>query len=162
MKRPSLPALVQQPRALLAGLRARVGHLRGRTRADLEVLRPEVERAEVAGVGLVDCPFCAEPIRAVARKCRHFGEYLDSALRAEATRQNVLVQTTVTNHVAGPNYGKLVAGVLSVVPGLGHVYNGRFLRGVLWFGVVAGVYVLAVPAGLGLHLVCIVAAIAGA
>jgi TM2 domain-containing membrane protein YozV len=71
-----------------------------------------------------------------------------------------VVNNIVTvNH---PGYGKLVAGVLSIVPGLGHLYTKRMVRAGIWFAVVVGLYFLFVPLALFTHLVCIVAAIAGA
>lgn len=52
-----------------------------------------------------------------------------------------------------------VAGVLSVVPGLGHVYRQEIGVGLVWFViVVVGYYCLIVP-GLILHLICIWAAV---
>jgi len=53
-----------------------------------------------------------------------------------------------------PGFNPVIAALLSVVPGLGHVYKGRPGRGAAWFfGVIFG-YSLAFPLGLILHVIC--------
>jgi hypothetical protein len=51
----------------------------------------------------------------------------------------------------------LIAFALSVIPGLGHLYQGRVLRGVMWFFGVAFAYG-AGPIGYLIHLICAVSA----
>jgi len=51
----------------------------------------------------------------------------------------------------------LLAFLLSIVPGLGHVYQGRVMRGVAWFFGVIIAYG-AGPVGYLLHLICAVSA----
>jgi hypothetical protein len=55
----------------------------------------------------------------------------------------------------------LTAAILSLLPGLGHLYTGRLLVGLLWFFAVSVAY-LAQPLGAMLHLVCIANAAFGA
>ena len=47
----------------------------------------------------------------------------------------------------------VTAALLSVVPGLGHLYRGRIFAGVLWFFGVAFAYHLG-PVGFLIHLAC--------
>ena len=51
----------------------------------------------------------------------------------------------------------LFAFLLSVVPGLGHIYQGHAMRGIVWFFGVAMAYG-AGPIGYLLHLICAVSA----
>jgi hypothetical protein len=51
----------------------------------------------------------------------------------------------------------LVAFLLSIVPGLGHIYQGHVTRGIMWFFGVAIAYG-AGPIGYLLHLICAVSA----
>lgn len=51
----------------------------------------------------------------------------------------------------------MVAFLLSVIPGLGHIYQGHPMRGVLWFFGVASAYG-AGNIGYLLHLICAVSA----
>lgn len=51
----------------------------------------------------------------------------------------------------------LIAFLLSVIPGLGHIYQGQAMRGVMWFFGVAIAYG-AGPIGYLLHLICAVSA----
>jgi len=50
-----------------------------------------------------------------------------------------------------------VAFFLSIVPGLGHIYQGRVTRGIMWFFGVALAYG-AGPIGYLIHLICAVSA----
>jgi len=51
----------------------------------------------------------------------------------------------------------VIAFLLSIIPGLGHIYQGRLSRGIGWFVGVAVAY-SAGPIGFLLHLVCAVSA----
>ena len=53
-----------------------------------------------------------------------------------------------------PGFKPVLAAVLSIVPGLGHIYKGRPARGVAWFFGVAFAYSVGFPFGLLLHLIC--------
>jgi hypothetical protein len=64
--------------------------------------------------------------------------------------------------VRDPGFKPVVAFVLSVIPGLGHVYKGRVMRGAIWFLVVSFAYAIG-PIGLLMHVICAVnAALSGA
>jgi Family of unknown function (DUF6677) len=53
-----------------------------------------------------------------------------------------------------PGLGRLLPFVLSVIPGLGHVYQGHPWRGIVWFFAVMIAYAMSHPLGFLLHLVC--------
>ena len=62
------------------------------------------------------CPMCGEQILAIAKKCKHCGEYLDVSL--------VNIEKEVDKNPG-------IAAVLSVVlPGAGHMYIGRVKEGI--------------------------------
>ncbi|HEX3409638.1 MAG TPA: zinc ribbon domain-containing protein [Candidatus Binataceae bacterium] len=57
----------------------------------------------------------------------------------------------------------MVAFVLSIVPGLGHLYKSQPGRGLLWFLFVLFMHVAAAPVGWIVHLICALnAALSGA
>jgi TM2 domain-containing membrane protein YozV len=51
-------------------------------------------------------------------------------------------------------FNPIVAAALSLIPGLGHLYRGRFGRGVLWFFGVTLAYTMGPTLGLLIHLIC--------
>jgi TM2 domain-containing membrane protein YozV len=111
--------------------------------------------AESIGVGNrqehIACPYCAEPIRYGARKCRHCGEYLDDDLRRQQRR------AAYDNPLAAgakPNAG--IAAVLSLFfPGAGQIYREKIGVGIAWFVAVTIGYLMLVIPGLILHGICI-------
>ncbi|HZU38079.1 MAG TPA: YccF family protein [Gemmataceae bacterium] len=56
-----------------------------------------------------DCPFCSEPIRQSARKCKHCGEMLDPALRASHERQRA-TEPVYRMSAMPPNSQPFIAG----------------------------------------------------
>jgi hypothetical protein len=112
------------------------------------------------------CPFCAEPILAIAKKCKHCGELLDAQLRAQAlapVQVNVGVQNVPPPQALARPAGRYVspgaAAALSLMwPGMGQMYAGRIGAGVGWMlGVPAG-YILFIIPGLILHVLNIFSA----
>jgi len=93
---------------------------------------------------LKKCPFCSEAILMEAKKCKYCGEFLDSELRAS------------TKKVSQPVWNPSIAAALSLlVPGGGHIYRGKIIKGFLWLILTAVGYGFYLLPGLILHLVSI-------
>jgi TM2 domain-containing membrane protein YozV/ribosomal protein S27E len=100
----------------------------------------------------IACPYCAEPIRYGARKCRHCGEYLDDDLRRQQSRAAAYANPLAAG--AKPNAG--IAAVLSLFfPGAGQIYREKIGVGIAWFIAVTIGYICFVIPGLILHAICI-------
>ena len=55
---------------------------------------------------------------------------------------------------AGAGFSPLLALVLSIVPGVGHLYRGKPFKGILWFFGVSFAYGLLAPFGVLIHMIC--------
>jgi TM2 domain-containing membrane protein YozV len=127
-----------------------------------------VSAAEVAAAvdpgSMVECPYCAEPIRAAAKKCKHCGEMLDPTLRQAPQPVQVNVQNVNTLAPAHPRAVVVhdsrhtspgIAALLSGFwPGAGQIYTGRVGQGLLWMLGTAIAYIPFILPGLILHVVC--------
>jgi TM2 domain-containing membrane protein YozV len=51
-------------------------------------------------------------------------------------------------------YSPVLALVLSIVPGVGHLYRGKPFKGILWFFFVSIAYGMGPSLGLLIHLIC--------
>lgn len=131
------------------------------------------------------CPFCSEEVLLEAKKCKHCGEIIDITLRAAdeargaqetsryaapAAAPTIImvpqapapVVTQITNvnvGTGGKRWSPIVAMFLSlIIPGLGQMYKGQTINGLVWLVLtVAGYFFLVIP-GLILHLLCILGA----
>lgn len=133
---------------------------------------------EVKATQLVECPYCSEDIKPTAKKCKHCGEILDASLRSLQTAKppatpyppatTVVVQNTnvATSYAQPyrqhPRWDPTVAALLSFIfPGLGQIYKGQPVNGIVWMiAVFAGYFFFVLP-GLVLHLLCIIGAASG-
>jgi TM2 domain-containing membrane protein YozV len=73
-------------------------------------------------------------------------------------------QQSVTTVVTGStsNFSPAVAAILSLlIPGLGQLYKGQILNGVVWFVFVAIGYAALIVPGVILHICCILGALSG-
>jgi TM2 domain-containing membrane protein YozV len=96
-----------------------------------------------------ECPFCAEKIKADAKKCKHCGELLDPVLIKKRSKLNKTDQ----------EWSPGIAAVLSlVIPGAGQMYKGKLGSGFAWLIAVPLGYVLFIIPGVVLHIACIISA----
>ena len=96
------------------------------------------------------CPYCKEVIQRRALKCKHCGEILDEGLREERRPR------------PQQHWNPGVAAVLSFLwPGLGQIYKGQILNGIVWSMVVMVGYVCCICPGFFLHIFCIFGAASG-
>ncbi|MGD1027739.1 hypothetical protein [Candidatus Binatus soli] len=51
-------------------------------------------------------------------------------------------------------FSPILALVLSIIPGLGQIYRGKPIRGILWFFGVSLAYSAGPPLGVLIHLIC--------
>jgi TM2 domain-containing membrane protein YozV len=92
----------------------------------------------------VPCPYCREPIDRKAIKCHHCGEILDPHLKRARS------------------FSPGVAAVLSFFwPGLGQMYKGYVLAGVVWMIMTIIGYFFCILPGVVLHLINIFDAASG-
>lgn len=73
---------------------------------------------EAASQPEISCPYCGEFILAVARKCKHCGEMLDSDLRASRQEQptnQIVVQQVVQQQTAIVDYGSRKSVALAII-----------------------------------------------
>lgn len=123
------------------------------------------------------CLYCGEDILENAVKCRFCNEYLDESKRPQTGSNYPTINinqggspqpvhhTTVV-HMHGSNnrekWSKGTAAVLSfVLPGLGQMYKGQVLNGLLWLILTVLGYAAFIIPGIFLHICCIVGASSG-
>ncbi len=100
------------------------------------------------------CPYCGETIPEIATECEHCGESLKPAAPPPEPAPKLNRRAS-----AAPQKSRVVAGLLSfLIPGLGQVYKGQIVRGIVWFVAVSIGYVCLILPGLVLHFCCIVGA----
>jgi predicted RNA-binding Zn-ribbon protein involved in translation (DUF1610 family) len=129
------------------------------------------------------CRYCGEEILSTALKCKHCGEFLDGRPREPVAPQVVIhhappvqaapapnivihnnnqnVATAIAGGYMGRRWSRLVAGLLSICPGLGQAYKGQIINGAVWFALVICGYALFFFPGAVLHVCCILGAMSG-
>lgn len=116
------------------------------------------------------CPHCSEDILASAVKCKHCGEYLDGrqtqppppAAPAPAPAPAPVVVQTFVNVAPNRRWSPGTAALLSfLLPGLGQLYKGQPLNGLMWFFLTGVGYICFIIPGVILHLFCIFGAASG-
>jgi TM2 domain-containing membrane protein YozV len=102
----------------------------------------------------------------ICRRCHHqqtAAAYAPpSAPQFAPPQQSLVVQNIIHNQGATPRWSAGVAALLSFLfPGLGQLYKGQVINGLVWMVVVIIGYVCLVIPGLILHLCCIIGAASG-
>jgi len=51
-------------------------------------------------------------------------------------------------------FNPVLALILSIVPGVGHIYRGKPFKGIMWFFFVSIAYGMGPPFGILIHIIC--------
>ena len=113
-----------------------------------------------------ECRFCGETIAVSAIKCRHCNEFLDGRREMEPQPQwqpqSVVNVVTNVGGMGRQRWSPAVALLLSFfIPGLGQMYKGQVLNGIVWLVFTCIAYTMLVIPGLILHLCCVIGAATG-
>lgn len=123
-------------------------------------------------MALISCPDCGTQVSDAAAACPKCARPISHRMPAQAapapafspmTNQAQNVVVNVGNMGAPvPQWSPGVAAVLSFfIPGLGQLYKGQILNGIVWFFAVVFGYVMFIIPGLFLHLCCVIGAATG-
>ena len=118
-------------------------------------------------MAMIYCPQCGAQASPQAPSCPKCGHPLAApqpnlAQPAAQPVVNVTVQQSQIVGQSGATWNPLVAAILSFfIPGLGQLYKGQPINGIVWFVLVVLGYVCFIFPGLILHLFCVIGAAMG-
>lgn len=127
-------------------------------------------------VARMPCPMCGEEIAETAVKCRHCNEFLDGrsqpqqqapqqvyvAPAPQAPEPSVNVSVVQQVGMSHKRWSRLVAVILSfIIPGLGQLYKGQPINGLVWFVLTVAGYMAFIIPGILLHVCCVLGAAMG-
>jgi TM2 domain-containing membrane protein YozV len=89
--------------------------------------------------------------------------YFPAPVQSQPMQHTVVVNNVINNTSrAGPRWNPGVAAMLSFfIPGLGQMYKGQVINGMVWFVAVVVGYLAFIIPGFVLHIFCIIGASLG-
>lgn len=87
----------------------------------------------------IDCPRCAERIKAKAKECRFCGQVIGESVRPSKSKIKAKVGSQALTTVSSPGTAAVLA---FFVPGLGHIYCGKIAFGLGYMASVPVVFFL--------------------
>lgn len=114
----------------------------------------------------IACPMCGELIAPSAVKCRFCNEYLDGRPAAPvAAPAPTIVNVTQTNQTTMAPVQRWSRGTAMLfsflIPGLGQVYKGQPINGLVWFMLAVIGYVMFIFPGVVVHVCSVLGAATG-
>lgn len=115
-------------------------------------------------MALLHCPECGNRVSSAAASCPHCGFPIQQRIATSGNFATSQQQPVVHVQVHAPTqkWSPGLAAFLSfLIPGLGQLYKGQVLNGIVWFIFVVFGYAAFIVPGLILHILCIVGAAKG-
>jgi len=108
------------------------------------------------------CHYCDKLVKRSSKKCKYCGENLEITLEEVFNINNPTTCTDISQTINIPiehelDYeGDPIAVWLSLIPGMGHIYTGKVLYGVIWFILtICGYYWWSIVGAI-LHMLCVI------